>query len=84
MIVGLQDFITFDGRHIEFIGSCTYLLARDFVHDTFAILLEYQQQSNRVTHKIIVLLGKDTLELNFFNDVSNDNNNNNNKNNSNN
>lgn len=80
MIVGLQDFITFDGRHIEFIGSCTYLLARDFVHDTFAILLEYQQQSDRVTHKIIVLLGKDALELNFFNDVSKNNNNNNKKN----
>ena len=74
MIIGLQHFITFDGRHIEFMGPCTYLLARDFVRDTFAILLEYQQQSDRVTHKIIVLLGKDALELDFFNDVSIDNN----------
>ncbi|XP_043519972.1 uncharacterized protein LOC122533896 [Frieseomelitta varia] len=68
MIIGLQHFITFDGRHVEFMGPCTYLLARDFVRDTFAILLEYQQQFDRVTHKIIVLLGKDALELDFFND----------------
>lgn len=70
MIIGLQHFITFDGRHMDFVGSCTYLLARDFVRNTFAILVEYQQRSDRITRKIVILLGKDALEIDFFNDVS--------------
>lgn len=70
MIIGLRHFITFDGRHTDFVGSCTYLLARDFVRNTFAILVEYQQRSDRITRKIIILLGRDALEIDFFNDVS--------------
>lgn len=55
---------------MDFVGSCTYLLARDFVRNTFAILVEYQQRSDRITRKIVILLGKDALEIDFFNDVS--------------
>ncbi|CAL7937265.1 unnamed protein product [Xylocopa violacea] len=68
MIVGSQHFVTFDGRHVNFAGRCTYLLARDFARDSFAILLRYQPRTDRVAHKIIVLLGNDVLELDIFND----------------
>ncbi|XP_053973970.1 uncharacterized protein LOC128873939 [Hylaeus volcanicus] len=67
MIVGSQHFTTFDGRHLDFVGPCTYLLARDFVRDTFTILIKYDLQSDRVTHKIIMLIGKNAIELNIFN-----------------
>ncbi|XP_026671389.1 uncharacterized protein LOC108627461 isoform X2 [Ceratina calcarata] len=70
-IMGSKHFITFDGRHIDFrrlvnTSSCsTYLLARDFVGNTFTILLDYEHSTGG--HKIIVLLEKDALELDVFN-----------------
>nr|XP_003701542.2 PREDICTED: uncharacterized protein LOC100880818 isoform X1 [Megachile rotundata] len=67
-IVGSRYFTTFDGRHLEFTGPCTYLLARDFVQNTFTVLIEFHPRSDRVTHKIIVLLDQDALELDYFND----------------
>lgn len=69
MIVGSQHFTTFDGRHLDFVGPCTYLLARDFVRDTFTILVKYDLQSDRITHKIIILIGKNAIELDLFNDT---------------
>ncbi|XP_034189232.2 apolipoprotein lipid transfer particle [Osmia lignaria lignaria] len=72
MIVASQHFTTFDGRHLEFAVPCgssrSYLLARDFVRNTFTVLIEFHAQSDRVTHKIIVLLGKEALEIDYFND----------------
>jgi len=70
MIIGFQHYITFDGRYFEFAGNCTYLLAKDFVRDTFAILVKYDQQAEEITHKIIVLIGSNAIELDLFNDVS--------------
>ncbi|XP_066586148.1 uncharacterized protein Apoltp [Prorops nasuta] len=69
MIIGSQHFTTFDGRHFDFAGTCSYLLARDFVHDTFAILLKYNKDSANITHKIIVLIADKALELDVFNDT---------------
>ncbi|XP_012534919.2 uncharacterized protein LOC105835859 [Monomorium pharaonis] len=69
MIIGSQHYITFDGRYFEFVGNCTYLLAKDFVRDTFAVLVKYDQQAEEVTHKIIVIIGSNAIELDLFNDT---------------
>lgn len=69
MIIGSQHYVTFDGRYFDFAGSCTYLLAKDFVHDTFAVLVKYNQ-GEEITHQIIVLIGNNAIELDLFNDVS--------------
>ncbi|XP_025989321.2 uncharacterized protein LOC105195312 [Solenopsis invicta] len=69
MIIGSQHYITFDGHYFDFAGTCTYLLAKDFVHDTFAVLVKYDQQAEEVTHKIIVLIGNNAIELDLFNDT---------------
>lgn len=66
MIIGSQHFVTFDGRHLDFVGPCTYLLARDFVHNTFTIFIKYDLQPDRVKHKIVILIGKDAIELDIF------------------
>ncbi|KAG7207006.1 hypothetical protein KM043_000897 [Ampulex compressa] len=66
MIVGSQHYTTFDGRHFDFAGPCTYLLARDFVRDTFSVLAKYDTDSERITHKIIVLVGESAIELDIF------------------
>lgn len=70
MIIGSQHYVTFDGRYFDFAGSCTYLLAKDFVHDTFAILVKYDRQDEQITHQIVVLIGSNAIELDLFNDVS--------------
>lgn len=70
MIIGLQHYITFDGRYFDFVGNCTYLLTKDFVHDTFAILIKYNQEGEQITHQIIVLIERIAIELDLFNDVS--------------
>ncbi|XP_024879673.1 uncharacterized protein LOC112459670 [Temnothorax curvispinosus] len=69
MIIGSQHYITFDGRYFDFAGNCTYLLAKDFVRDTFAVLVKYDQQAEEITHKIIVLIGSNAIELDLFNDT---------------
>ncbi|EFN78662.1 Apolipophorins [Harpegnathos saltator] len=68
MIIGSQHYVTFDGRYFDFVGSCTYLLARDFVSDTFAVLVKYNQ-GEEITHQIIVLIGNSAIELDLFNDT---------------
>nr|XP_012235380.1 PREDICTED: uncharacterized protein LOC105679739 [Linepithema humile] len=69
MIVGSQHYVTFDGRHFDFAGNCTYLLAKDFVRNTFAILVKYDRQAEKITHQIIVLIGNNAIELDLFNNT---------------
>ncbi|XP_043484877.1 apolipophorins [Leptopilina heterotoma] len=71
MIVGAQNLITFDGHFIQFAGSCTYLLARDFVREQFAVLIKYVEDSSseNITHQIIVLFGKQSVVVDLFKDT---------------
>ncbi|XP_012280436.1 uncharacterized protein LOC105699757 [Orussus abietinus] len=71
LIAGAQHYVTFDGDHYEFSGSCTYLLARDFVRDQFAVLIQYDQgdRGTGKSHRVIVLMGKQAIELDVFKDT---------------
>lgn len=41
MIAGNQHFITFDRFSYDFVGKCSYLLARDFVDGNFTVIVNY-------------------------------------------
>ncbi|XP_015599666.1 uncharacterized protein LOC107269849 [Cephus cinctus] len=74
MIVGSQHFVTFDERHYDFVGSCRYLLARDFVHNHFAIFIEYDDNNKNIselasTYRLVVLIGEQAIELDIFKDT---------------
>lgn len=40
-LIGLQHYVTFDGRHFEFTAPCTYLLAHDFLNQDFTLAVQY-------------------------------------------
>lgn len=72
MIVGARHFRTFDGRHFNFAGAGTYLLACDFIQDHFAFLIKYTHHTNASSHQIIVLVGNSAIQLDTSKDVSHD------------
>lgn len=70
MIVGSKFYATFDQKFYEFRGTCTYLLAQDFADKNFTILSSYDNTGK--TNELILILRKEIVRINIFNDVSND------------
>ncbi|KAG8042041.1 hypothetical protein G9C98_000032 [Cotesia typhae] len=71
MIVGRQHFVTFDGRHYDFAGTKTYLLAHDFIDNQFAVFISYspnETNSSIIDHKIVATIGEQSLLVDLFND----------------
>ncbi|XP_046620371.1 uncharacterized protein LOC124305239 [Neodiprion virginianus] len=66
MIAGGQHYMTFDGRYYEFSGECTYLLAHDFVHNQFSVLIKYSVDELDTSHQIIVVTGGNAIQLDVF------------------
>jgi len=54
LISGNQHYLTWDKRYFEFAGSCSYTLAKDFVDQTFEVLVNYDQQ-REVTRKSLTI-----------------------------
>ncbi|KAK8762358.1 hypothetical protein V5799_026376 [Amblyomma americanum] len=55
LMAGSQHYRTFDGLHFEFAGECSYLLAKDFLNDNFAVVINYARDGQRVTKKSITV-----------------------------
>lgn len=61
---GRQNYMTFDNRHFEFAGECSYLLARDFIDGTFSVIVNYDKVRGDVVKKSIsVLSGGKNIEI---------------------
>ena len=43
-----QHIFTFDGRHLTFPGTCSYVLAQDFINGNFSILANMQVSSIKI------------------------------------
>ncbi|KAL8574007.1 hypothetical protein ACOMHN_029454 [Nucella lapillus] len=69
-ILGDQHVVTFDQRHYDFAGRCSYILARDMADDRFTVVLQY---NNRPRHpqvqSIVVLLRGVAIEVDRENKV---------------
>lgn len=68
MLIGTKYYVTFDRTFYEFPGSCTYLLATDFVDQNFTLLVSYDSVGN--TDELMLLLNKTVVRINILNDVS--------------
>jgi hypothetical protein len=55
-LVGLQHFTTFDGQHFDFVGPCTYLLARDFLTNNFTLAVQYVSSRGKPYASVLQLI----------------------------
>jgi hypothetical protein len=64
ILIDLQHFITLDGRHFTFKGTCAYVLLQDVVDGNFSVAIDYASKS------IIVSDQHDSVEVFYDSRVS--------------
>ncbi|XP_050313934.1 apolipophorins [Anthonomus grandis grandis] len=67
MLIGGRHYVTFDKKHYEFKGSCTYLLTTDVVDRNFTLLVSYNE--NGVSNEVILLINRTIINIDMFKDV---------------
>ncbi|XP_065216942.1 uncharacterized protein Apoltp isoform X2 [Planococcus citri] len=66
ILVGLNNYITFDSRHVPFYGnSCQYLLSHDFIDDEFSLVLNGNREHSFAYESISLLTEGETITINF-------------------
>lgn len=55
-LFGLQHFKTFDGKHYEFVGPCTYLLSRDLVTRNYTLAVQYASSRGKPYAAVLKLV----------------------------
>lgn len=64
VLIDLEHFVTLDGRHFTFKGTCAYVLLQDVVDGNFSVAIDYASKS------IIVSDQHDSIELFYDSTVS--------------
>lgn len=62
ILIDLYHFITLDGRHFTFKGTCAYVLLQDIVDGNFSVAIDYASKS------LVVSDQHDSVE--FFSDFT--------------
>lgn len=70
MLAGAQYYITFDRVFYDFEGSCSYLLASDFLDRNFSIAISYNDNDAASPHELLVLINNTVINVNLFKNVS--------------
>ncbi|KAM7152521.1 uncharacterized protein RBU57_012670 [Macrochelys suwanniensis] len=60
MLMGNKHFRTFDGRMYDLTSKCSVLLAKDFVHNTFTVVLNQESSGLRSLH---VEMNRTTIDI---------------------
>lgn len=47
LLVGTKHLVTFDGKMYDLASKCSVLLAKDFVHNAFTIILNEESRNSR-------------------------------------
>ncbi|XP_078574880.1 apolipophorins-like isoform X1 [Branchiostoma floridae x Branchiostoma japonicum] len=63
LISGKQHFLTFDKKHFEFGGDCSYVLARDMIDGNFSVVLNYHSGSALQKKSLVVVIDEKTYEI---------------------
>lgn len=69
MLAGSQYYITFDRVFYDFEGSCSYLLASDFLDRNFSIAISYNENVPHA-HELLVLINNTLIRVDVFKNVS--------------
>ncbi|KAJ3640007.1 hypothetical protein Zmor_003331 [Zophobas morio] len=64
LLVGSRYYVTFDRRYYDFRGSCSYLLATDYVDRNFSVVVSYD--NNAKTHELLLLINNTVVHVNVF------------------
>ncbi|XP_030755989.1 uncharacterized protein LOC115882214 [Sitophilus oryzae] len=67
MLMGGKYYATFDKKHYEFRGSCTYLLATDFIDRNFTLVVSYDKTGD--PNELVVFINKISVHLNLLKDT---------------
>lgn len=68
MLAGPQYYITFDRVLYDFQGSCSYLLASDFLDRNFSIAVSYNE--NEPARELLLLINNTVINIDVFKNVS--------------
>lgn len=66
IIIGSENFISFNKRHFSFPTRCSYLLAKDFVNNEFALILDYDPVKQ--SRSIVLLVDDETISVDLVQD----------------
>jgi hypothetical protein len=65
ILIDLHHFITLDGRHFTFKGTCAYVLLQDTVDGNFSIAIDYTSKSLVVSDQYdsVEIFSDDTVSI---------------------
>ncbi|XP_023930015.1 uncharacterized protein LOC106176762 [Lingula anatina] len=62
-LIGSQHFMTFDHKHFEYAGKCSYILARDFIDGNFTAIVNYDGSRDAKRKSITVFSDDKSIEI---------------------
>ncbi|KAF5274562.1 hypothetical protein FQA39_LY07174 [Lamprigera yunnana] len=68
MLLGLNNYVTFDRTYYNFNGGCTYLLAKDFIDRNFSIAMSYDA-TKRNNNELMLITNNTVVKININDDV---------------
>nr|XP_018903254.1 PREDICTED: uncharacterized protein LOC109034507 [Bemisia tabaci] len=69
IIAGPRHFLTLDHKLYEFRGMCSYLLAKDFLNNEFALVLQYDRTAPKNYYMLTLITEGRTITIDLYRDA---------------